>query len=496
MTYSFDSYIPRFCLFTTIITYAYLGFTLDASTVYLITLCFNLIRSSVFTMLPIGAKDLAKAVVATRRMENFLLAEDFHQYSESEKETPRTSPLESYAVTFKNFSAKWSVESEKQALLNLSMSISRGSLVALVGQVGSGKSTLMQALLNELPWKSGQLTVNGKLSYCSQEPWIFNSSIRQNVLFGQPFDDGRYKRVVEVCQLLKDFQQLPNGDQTLAGEKGARLSGGQCARINLARAMYYDADIYLLDDPLSAVDTIVSEAIFEHCLKDFLKNKTVILCTHQIQYLNQVDKVIVMKDGSVQAEGTFEVLSELNLEFFNSVKFHDKSAEDHNGKVVTEENALNSHLDYDEESNDEEEAVIRGNVKLDTYKLYFKSAQSCLIIFAVCMCSVLFEVCCGSTDYFIAYWTAEEERFTKSLMNDTGSLGNHSSNVIPNREIYIYIYSGIITATIVVTCLQALSFFEMTFRISKFLHRSMLRGIANTSMSFFNSNSLGRIMNR
>lgn len=167
----------------------------------------------------------------------------------------------------------------------------------MIGPVGSGKSSLFHVILQELPLVEGTLKVNGAISYASQEPWLFAGSVRQNILFGQPMDKLRYKTVVKKCALERDFSLLPYGDKTIVGDRGVSLSGGQRARINLARAVYKQADIYLLDDPLSAVDTHVGKELFEQCITGYLKNKTVILVTHQIQYLQEVDHILYLEDG-------------------------------------------------------------------------------------------------------------------------------------------------------------------------------------------------------
>lgn len=167
-----------------------------------------------------------------------------------------------------------------------------------MGQVGSGKSSLLQMLLKELPLNSGVLETIGEVSYASQEPWLFVSTVRNNILFGLPYTKSRYNRVVNVCALERDFELFPNGDRTLVGERGVSLSGGQRARINLARAVYRQADIYLFDDPLSAVDTHVGKHLFEECILKYLGEKTRILVTHQLQFLKHADQIIIMNNVS------------------------------------------------------------------------------------------------------------------------------------------------------------------------------------------------------
>jgi len=154
----------------------------------------------------------------------------------------------------------------------------------------------LHTILAELPISDGNCRVKGRVAYSSQEPWIFGGNVKQNILFGREFDAKRYAEVVRVCALEDDFTQLPHGDQTIVGERGVALSGGQKARVNLARGLYQEADIYLMDDPLSAVDSKVSRHIFEKAVKDHLRDHLRILCTHQLQYLPQADHIIVMNE--------------------------------------------------------------------------------------------------------------------------------------------------------------------------------------------------------
>ncbi|GBP87177.1 Probable multidrug resistance-associated protein lethal(2)03659 [Eumeta japonica] len=195
--------------------------------------------------------------------------------------------------------AKWGASEVASTLQDIDIEILKGKLVGIIGPVGSGKSSLLQTILGELNLESGSIEINGKISYASQEPWVFGSTVRQNILFGLPYDDFRYNEVVRVCSLQKDFQQFSNGDQTLVGDKGSSLSGGQKARINLARAVYREADIYLLDDPLSAVDAHVGRQLYDKCVRTHLRNKTRLLVTHQLHYLTNADHIIIMENVTI-----------------------------------------------------------------------------------------------------------------------------------------------------------------------------------------------------
>ena len=152
-----------------------------------------------------------------------------------------------------NVTAKWEKKQSENTLENLNLELEKGKLYAVIGMVGNGKSSFLSAILGEINLTEGQVKVNGSVSYASQEAWVFGATVRQNILFGQSYDRQRYQKVIKACALIRDFKQFPQGDQTVVGERGSSLSGGQKARINLARALYRQSDIYLLDDPLSAV---------------------------------------------------------------------------------------------------------------------------------------------------------------------------------------------------------------------------------------------------
>lgn len=212
-------------------------------------------------------------------------------------------------IRLTNATAVWeqSEGSQTSGIFDINLEIKSG-LCAIVGQVGSSKSTLLNLILGELSLESGSMTINGTISYASQEPWIFEGSVRNNIVFVEDFDRQRYNKVVEVCALDRDFKLLPKGDATIVGEQGSSLSGGQKARVNLARAIYKQADIYLLDDPLSAVDTHVGKDIYEKCIEEFLANKICVLVTHQLQYLRRVQHVVLLNKGKLEAQGPFHTL--------------------------------------------------------------------------------------------------------------------------------------------------------------------------------------------
>lgn len=201
---------------------------------------------------------------------------------------------------------------EETTLKNVSMSVQKSTCVAVVGTVGSGKSSLVSAFLGEMDKVSGRVNTVGKIAYVPQQAWIQNATFQDNILFGKPLDQKLYDKVIDACALKPDIEILPGGDQTEIGEKGINLSGGQKQRVSLARAVYNDADVYFLDDPLSAVDSHVGKHIFEQVLgpTGILANKTRLLVTHGITYLPSVDNIFVMKDGEISESGSYTELLE------------------------------------------------------------------------------------------------------------------------------------------------------------------------------------------
>lgn len=218
-------------------------------------------------------------------------------------------------VDFKHVTCYWNDDSTSTpALRDVSLTVSTSELVLVTGAIGSGKSSLLLAVLNELLVSQGKVFCSGQIAYTSQQPWIFSGTVRENILFGQKMDRDRYNMAIHACELEADLAKFTDGDLTVIGERGVLLSGGQRSRVGLARAVYMNADVYLLDDPLSAVDAKVGRQIFEKCICGVLSQKTRILATHQLQLLKHADQVIVMKEGSIVQEGSYHELLEAGLD--------------------------------------------------------------------------------------------------------------------------------------------------------------------------------------
>jgi ATP-binding cassette subfamily C (CFTR/MRP) protein 4 len=262
---------------------------------------------------------LIAANVSLSRIQDFLLKPDAQKRNLfTECKTPRVQ-AQGLCASWANKTggAKGSYSGSEFRLRDLDFEANEKELLAVIGPVGSGKTSLLLAILEELHLNSGELDVQGSVFYVPQEPWIFTASIRQNILFGKLYEDAKFKRVVKACCLEQDLRMFQEAEHTIVGEKGINLSGGQRARINLARALYSDAQIYLFDDPLSAVDASVAKKIYDTCINGYLADKIRILVTHQVHFLAATaDRIVYMDEGAIKFTGSFAELAankEINL---------------------------------------------------------------------------------------------------------------------------------------------------------------------------------------
>ena len=229
-------------------------------------------------------------------------------------------------IQIENWSVSWGIQNDKNieanlnskpssCLRNLNLSVSKNELIAIIGPVGWGKSSFLSAIMKELDIIEGTIKTAGRKAYVEQEPFITSGSIRDNILMGSVFSEQRFEQVIKAWWLTQDIDRLPLGVDTEIGERGITVSGGQRSRISLARAVYSDADIYLLDDPLSAVDPEVAENLYNSWINGFLKHKWRILVTHQVQYLKRLKHIVYVDNGWIKHEGSYSSLSENGLDF-------------------------------------------------------------------------------------------------------------------------------------------------------------------------------------
>ncbi|XP_025405411.1 probable multidrug resistance-associated protein lethal(2)03659 isoform X2 [Sipha flava] len=517
----------RFQIFISILAYILLGHYMNIKKLFVIISFYNLLIMTMGNLFCQATTKMAELLVSIKRIQNFLLLEDKDgQLKNTTKKDVGlkngTEDLSNFSIAISKATAKWKNNQLRNTLENIDLTVKSGQLVAIIGPVGAGKSSLIQAIIRELPLIKGQISVSGVISYASQEPWLFTGSIQQNIIFNSPMDKDRYKQVVNVCALQSDFEQFPYSDKTIVGERGINLSGGQKARINLARAIYKKADIYLLDDPLSAVDSKVSRHLFEKCIKDYLKQKTCILITHQIQYLANVDQIVLMENANILAKGCYQ---ELKTSGFNFVKLigstEDTIDESHTTATKSNSNTFPLLIIQDSKKNciyenpredlskpnEESEICTTGHVSKNVYKSYFSASGNNLRVFLCFFLYFLVQVLTTGGDYWLSYWITQEETLfyntdtlsTNDTTNDNPRINYISDTYLPlinNRQNCILIYAVLKIMMLIAVLISSAVFVSMCTNSSVNLHDKMYNAVTRATMAFFNSNSSGTILNR
>ncbi|KAF9234111.1 ABC protein [Melanogaster broomeanus] len=380
---------------------------------------------------------------------------------------------------------------------NVTFTIPKGQLTAIVGPVGSGKSSLLQGLIGEMRKVSGHVSFGGRVAYCPQTAWIQNATLRNNIIFGQPFNEDKYWRVIEVACLLPDLQLLPDGDLTEIGEKGINLSGGQKQRVNIARALYADPEIIVFDDPLSAVDAHVGKALFEEAIIGALRNRgvTVILVTHAIHFLSQVDYIYTMNNGGTTESGTYTeliandgVFAKLDREYGGHNKDEDKAGEEVEQAVaekqgVTVEDAKLKSAKAREKAAGRgktegrlivQERRTTGSVSLGVYWAYLVAARGAV---TVPLALLFLAGMQGSTimnSYVLVWW--ESNTWNR-----------------PN-SFYQILYGCLGVSQAIFTFLLGASMDFMAQFVSQNLHHASVKKIFYAPMSFFDTTPMGRIL--
>uniref|UniRef100_A0A803SLC4 ABC-type glutathione-S-conjugate transporter n=1 Tax=Anolis carolinensis TaxID=28377 RepID=A0A803SLC4_ANOCA len=311
------------------------------------------ILNTAHSFLPFSINSVVQAKVSLNRLAAFLSLEDLDQTNAEPGSLDGTQDC----ITIRNGTFTWSRESPP-CLKRINLSIARGSLCAVIGQVGSGKSSLLSALLGELQKTEGSLALKGTVAFVPQESWIQNASVEENITFGQKLDRNWFDRVVDACALQPDLDSFPHGSQAEIGEKGVNLSGGQKQRVSLARAVYTKAEVYLLDDPLSAVDAQVGQHIFKHVLgpTGLLKNKTRLLVTNAVHLLPRMDRIIVVMNGEISETGSWQELVARNGAFADFLRSHgteggkDQDLQDNNIHNTAQNQKSNKNLSSSKDS--------------------------------------------------------------------------------------------------------------------------------------------------
>ncbi|CAH0714288.1 unnamed protein product, partial [Brenthis ino] len=489
---------------------------LDAKRAFVALSLFNILRFPL-SMLPNVISNVVQTSVGIKRLNKFMNAEELNE-SSIEHDPKEPNPL-----VIENGHFSWGDESEP-ILKNINVQIPRGSLIAVVGAVGAGKSSFLSALLGEMNKISGRVNTTGSVAYVPQQAWIQNATLQDNILFGNPLEKSKYNNVINVCALKPDFDVLPGGDQTEIGEKGINLSGGQKQRVSLARAVYCDSDSYFLDDPLSAVDSHVGKHIFEKVIgpSGLLKNKTRVWVTHNVSYLAQTDHILVLRDGEVSEEGTYQQLLEKKGAFAEFLLHHlsdaertspeelDEIKQDLEIKLGTEfQNKLQRARSLSESTSESEqpaaagdrsgsvkrrtpekdklievEKTETGSVKWSVYKHYLTSVGVTASAVTVLMNLVLQLFQVGS-NYWLAEWSNDEHMLVNGTVDKS------------RRDLYLGVYGGLGVGQVVSVSVSSLALYLGSLAAARALHAGLLAGVLRApSIGFFDCTPVGRVLNR
>ncbi|XP_032258645.1 multidrug resistance-associated protein 4 isoform X3 [Phoca vitulina] len=496
----------KIIIFVTFTTYVLLGNVITASHVFVAVSLYGAVRLTVTLFFPAAIEKVSEAVISIQRIKNFLLLDEISQ------RTPQLPSDGKMIVHVQDFTAFWDKASETPTLQGLSFTVRPGELLAVIGPVGAGKSSLLSAVLGELPRSQGLVSVHGRIAYVSQQPWVFSGTVRSNILFGKKYEKERYERVIKACALKKDFQLLEDGDLTVIGDRGATLSGGQKARVNLARAVYQDADIYLLDDPLSAVDAEVGRHLFELCICQTLHEKITILVTHQLQYLKAASQILILKDGKMVQKGTYTEFLKSGVDFGSLLKKENEEADEspapgspalrtrsfsessvwsqQSSRPSLKDGALEVQANESTQVAVSEESRSEGKVGLKAYKNYLIAGAHWLAIVFLILLNIIAQVAYILQDWWLSYWANEQ-----SALNVTV---NGKENVTEKLDLawYLGIYSGLTVATVLFGTARSLFVFYVLVHSSQTLHNKMFESILRAPVLFFDRNPIGRILNR
>lgn len=493
-------------LFVTFTTYVLLGNKITASHVFVAMTLYGAVRLTVTLFFPSAIERVSEAIVSVRRIKNFLLLEELPERKAQE-------PSDGKAIVHvQDFTAFWDKALDTPTLQGLSFTARPGELLAVVGPVGAGKSSLLSAVLGELPPTSGLVSVHGRIAYVSQQPWVFSGTVRSNILFGRKYEKERYEKVIKACALKKDLQLLEDGDLTVIGDRGATLSGGQKARVNLARAVYQDADIYLLDDPLSAVDAEVGKHLFQLCICQTLHEKITILVTHQLQYLKAASHILILKDGEMVQKGTYTEFLKSGVDFGSLLKKENEEAEPSTvpgtptlrnrtfseASIWSQQSSRPSLKDGVPDTQDAEntqaaqpeESRSEGRIGFKAYKNYFSAGASWFFIVFLVLLNLMCQVFYVLQDWWLSHWANRQ-----GALNDTK---NANGNVTGTLDLswYLGIYTGLTAATVLFGIARSLLVFYVLVNASQTLHNRMFESILKAPVLFFDRNPIGRILNR
>ncbi|XP_057563457.1 ATP-binding cassette sub-family C member 4-like [Hippopotamus amphibius kiboko] len=493
-------------VFVTFLTNVLLDNMITASQMFVVVTLYEALRFTGTLYFPMAVEKVSEAVVSIRRIKNFLLLDEISQCNSQLPSDGKT------IVNVQDFTASWDKALEKPTLQGLSFTVRPGELLAVIGPVGAGKSSLLSAVLGELPPSQGLVSVHGRIACVSQQPWVFSGTVRSNILFGKKYEKERYEEVIKACGLEEDLQLLEDGDLTVIGDGGTTLSAGQKARVSLARAVYQDADIYLLDDPLSAVDAEVSRHLFEQCIRQALQEKITILVTHQLHFLEDASQILILKDGKVVKRGTYSEFLKSGVDVISFFKRENEETEpspvpgtptlrnqtSSKSSVQSQHSSRPSMKNAASEGQDAEniqvtlslESRLEGKVGFKTYENYFTASTHRFIIIFLILVNIAAQVAYILQDWWLSSWANEQsalyaEVYGKEIVAEEVDL-----------NWYLGVYPALTIATILFGITRSLLIFYVLVNSSQTLHKKMLESILRVPVLFFNRNAVGRILNR
>lgn len=463
---------------------------LNASTIFTILASLRTMAEPV-RMIPEALSVMIQVKVSLDRLETFLLDDEL-------KDKTVTKILFSDpGISIRIISAVfgWNMDTSSPTLKSIDLKVRMGHKVAICGPVGAGKSSLLYAILGEIPQLSGQIDVFGSIAYVSQTAWIQSGTVRDNILYGKPMENSRYEMAIKSCALDKDIDSFSHGDLTEIGQRGINMSGGQKQRIQLARAVYNDADIYLLDDPFSAVDAHTAATLFNKCVMGALENKTIILVTHQVEFLAEVDQILVMEGGRVTQSGNYEDLLTAGTAFEQLVHAHKNSMTvlDPANKVAIKGDAdqLNGPNHFvPSKQNSEAEISMKGMTGVQLTEAEEKEIGDV-------GWKPFFDYLTVSKGlWFLILSTVSQSSFVALQAASTYWLALAKQIPEMNNGILIGVYSGI--SALSAFCVYLRSYFaaHLGLKASKAFFSGFTDSIFKAPMLFFDSTPVGRILTR
>ncbi|XP_054634835.1 ATP-binding cassette sub-family C member 10 [Dunckerocampus dactyliophorus] len=529
-------YLDAMCVYTwaalpvvisilTFVTYVLLGHQLTAAKVFT-TLALVGMLINPLNAFPWVLNSILDAKVSLQRIQRFfkLTNQDLQAYY------ALVTPEDDHTVVLLcQATFSWHQDTEEEhsttagslLLHNLNLKIKKGSLTVVVGKVGCGKSSLLAALTGELSRHSGVVYVADRESgfgLASQEPWIQHASVRDNILFGKEHDAAFYQAVIEACALSDDLSILQDGDRTEVGENGITLSGGQKARLALARAVYMDKDIYLLDDPLAAVDVHVAQHLMQKCIMELLAGKTRILCTHRIELVDQADVVVLMDNGTIIKTGSPAEILPLIEAAPKQHKNEQNAKEKGEEEEEEEEHLSSSQLCVDDGDDADLSGVEKkqaGSLAWKVYQTYWAAVGGALAM-SILMFLLAMQASKNVSDWWLSHWISELKN-TSGVNHSSSSVLTtphlllfspaglmsalwlpqaSSANLSGEVRFYLTVYGCIAAANTVFTALRAFLFAYGAISAATVIHNRLLDRVLKATVTFFDTTPLGRILNR